>query len=80
MPVLLDQQGSVMRIFNPRAQLPFSVYIDKNGGVAATHDGFASGDEPKIKEIVTKLLSENGNQSASAGAPTKAVPSPKKTN
>ena len=58
MPVLLDQDGSVMGVFNPRASLPFSAYIDHTGRVAATHSGFSSGDEEGIEKVVLALLEE----------------------
>ena len=58
MPILLDKQGSLMSELNPRGQLPYSVYIDVKGRIAATHDGFAAGDESKIEKIVLALLKE----------------------
>ena len=32
-----DQQGSLMSEYNPRGELPFSVYVDKMGRIASTH-------------------------------------------
>jgi len=70
MPVLLDQDGTVMGLLNSRGSLPFSVYIDKQGNIASTHDGFSSGDEEKLEATVKTLLAEG-----TAAAP-KAQPTP----
>lgn len=56
MPILLDQQGSLMSEYNPRGELPFSVYVDKMGRIASTHQGFVSGDEGKIEKLVKALI------------------------
>ncbi|MEE2755269.1 MAG: TlpA disulfide reductase family protein [Myxococcota bacterium] len=58
MPVLLDQQGSVMSEYNPRGDLPYSVYVDKQGRIASTHQGFVSGDESKIEALIKTLIAE----------------------
>ena len=58
MPILMDSQGSLMGELNARGNLPFSVYVDRTGRIAAKHDGFASGDEEKIEAIVKALLAE----------------------
>ena len=58
MPVLLDQQGSVMSEYNPRGDLPYSVYVDKQGRIASTHQGFVSGDEAKIEDLIKTLIAE----------------------
>ena len=69
MPILLDQDGTVMGMLNPRGSLPFSVYVDKQGKIASTHDGFASGDEGKLESTVNALLAE-GTTPSPAPAPT----------
>ncbi len=58
MPILLDTDGTVMNEVNPRGTLPFSVYVDRQGNIGATHDGFSSGDEDKLKATVEALLAE----------------------
>ena len=68
MPILLDQDGTVMGQLNPRGSLPFSVYIDKKGGIASVHDGFASGDETKLEAVINALLAEG--QTPPAAVPT----------
>ena len=69
MPVLLDSEGAVMNEINPRGTLPFSAYVDRKGQIGATHDGFASGDEAKIKKVVLALLAEGKQTSGEASAP-----------
>ena len=54
----LDGDGAVMSDLNPRGSLPFSVYIDRKGGLHSTHDGFSSGDEVKIEKVVDQLIAE----------------------
>ena len=58
MTIAMDTEGNVMNEMNPRGTLPFSAYIDRQGRIAATHDGFKSGDEGKIKAIVDALIAE----------------------
>ena len=77
MPVLLDPQGSVMALLNPRGGLPFSVYIDKQGRVASTHDGFASGDEAQITAVIKTLLAESTTSAPKVTDPSKGVPAAK---
>ena len=61
-PVLLDTSGDVLGEFNPGGSLPFSVYIDRDGKLHSTHDGFASGDEIKIEKIVKQLVAEKAGK------------------
>ena len=58
MPVLLDQDGSVMAQLNPRGTQPFTMFIDRNGLLAHTHEGFSSGDEAAHGETIATLLTE----------------------
>jgi thiol-disulfide isomerase/thioredoxin len=64
MPILLDAQGSLMGELNPRGTLPYSVYIDREGKIAARHDGFASGDEAKLEAMIMALIAEGATQKA----------------
>ncbi len=68
MPILLDQEGTVMGLLNPRGELPFSLYLDTAGRIASDHRGFKAGDESKIEQIVNTLLAE------SSSAPTNQAP------
>jgi peroxiredoxin len=50
--VLLDPDSSVVRVFNPSLQLPYTVIIDLKGNIAYNHTGYIPGYE---KEIVKKI-------------------------
>jgi len=58
MPVLLDQEGEVSGLLNPRGTNPFTVFVDRKGRIAKTHEGYTSGDEKKHLELIKKLLGE----------------------
>jgi peroxiredoxin len=55
-PVLLDQETEVSNRFNPTMDLPFSVLVDRNGRIAAIHQGYKTGDEVSIEKKVSDLL------------------------
>ena len=55
-PVLLDQDASVVTLYNPRKSVPFSVVIDRDGNIHTTHEGYSPGDEAKLKAEVEALL------------------------
>lgn len=57
-PQLLDKEGAVLAALNPRGVMPFSLYLDRNHGIAETHDSFSSGDEVKIEAAIQRLLAE----------------------
>ena len=57
-PVPLDTEGKVSALLNPRGATPFAMFIDKNGKLAYSHEGFKSGDEEKYKPLINTLLSE----------------------
>ncbi|MBR58575.1 MAG: hypothetical protein CMH54_11200 [Myxococcales bacterium] len=61
MPILLDPEGSVAAVLNPRSSTPFSLYIDRNGLLDHAHTGFTSGDAPMIEARIQKLLGEKGS-------------------
>ena len=58
MPILLDADGSVMASMNARGILPQSNYIDYEGRLAYSHDGFVAGDEVIITSAIETLLKE----------------------
>jgi peroxiredoxin len=58
MPVLHDQDGSIVAALNPRGNNPFTVYVDRQGRVVKAHEGFAPGDEVGQLELIKKLLAE----------------------
>lgn len=56
--VLLDPDGSVVRIFNPSRQIPFTVIIDKKGDIAYSHTGYMPGYEKEIIKKIEQLTHE----------------------
>jgi peroxiredoxin len=60
LPILLDPEGEVTAILNPRGTNPYTLFIDRHGRLAADHEGFAKGDEVKALAKITKLLAEPG--------------------
>ena len=58
MPVLLDQDSALMSDLNPRAAMPFTLFIDRRGRLAAEHDGYATGDEIAMRQRIESLLKE----------------------
>lgn len=60
MPVLLDPDGNLTQRLNPRKQMPLTLFIDASGRLAATKEGFASGDEKTITAMVDRLRAEGG--------------------
>lgn len=55
-PVLLDKQTKVVSQLNPSKTLPYTVIVDKEGRIAATHMGYNPGDEVQLREEVDALL------------------------
>ena len=55
-PVLLDKQTKVVSQLNPSKTLPYTLIVDKEGRIAATHMGYNPGDEVKLKEEVEALI------------------------
>jgi thiol-disulfide isomerase/thioredoxin len=79
-PQLLDKEGAVLARLNPRGVMPFSLYLDRDHRVAATHDSFTPGDEKKIEAAILALLSEGNVPPAAVPAAVPgtapAVPAP----
>jgi len=63
---LLDSDSSVLRLYNPQVILPFSVLIDRNGAVAAVHQGYSPGDELLLEEEILSLLAGPAGELAGA--------------
>jgi len=59
MPVLLDSDGRASALHNPRGTNPYTVFIDRQGRVARTHEGFAPGDERSHLSTIEALLAES---------------------
>lgn len=56
--VLTDLDGSVAAVVNPRGTNPFTVFVDRQGRVAAEHEGYSSGDEVEHEATIQALLAE----------------------
>jgi peroxiredoxin len=60
MPVILDTDGTITSVLNPRAAAPFTLFIDRRGGRAHVQEGYASGDELHYRVRLDALLAEDG--------------------
>ena len=56
-PVLLDKETKVVSQLNPSKTLPYTVIVDKEGRIVATHMGYNPGDEVGMRKEVEALLS-----------------------
>ncbi|MFT6629484.1 MAG: peroxiredoxin, partial [Flavobacteriales bacterium] len=56
--VLSDMDGAVSNVLNPRGTNPFTLYIDRAGRVAASHEGYSLGDEVMAEQYIQTLLAE----------------------
>lgn len=66
-PVLLDKSTDVVTLFNPRKSVPMTVVIGKDKRIHSVHEGYAPGDEVKLKAEVEALLGIGDPPSSSAG-------------
>jgi peroxiredoxin len=58
MTVLLDQEGKVSSVLNPRGTNPFSLFLDREGRLVLSHEGYAPGDETRYEALIQSLLAE----------------------
>jgi peroxiredoxin len=58
MPVAHDQSGTVISALNPRAANPYTLFIDRQGRIAHSHEGYSPGDERKYEALIEALLAE----------------------
>ena len=58
MPTLLDTEGAVSAVLNPRGSTPFTIFVDRKGRMAMGHEGYASGDEAMYIPVMAHLLAE----------------------
>ena len=56
--VIPDRDGAITSVFNPRGTVPYSVYIDRHGRLAYSHEGYAQGDAHKVARKINELLRE----------------------
>jgi peroxiredoxin len=57
--VLLDQEGKVSAVLNPRGTNPFSMFLDRGGRLTLSHEGYAPGDEGRYEALIQALLAES---------------------
>ena len=72
--VLLDGEGVASAKLNPQLAMPLTVYIDRAGQIAQTHEGFSPGDEKDVDARLIALLAEG--TPLAAPAPVSAAPAP----
>jgi peroxiredoxin len=63
-PVLLDEETTVVGVYNPKRTAPLSVLIDRGGRITRVRQGYSAGDEDLIAADVKQLL-------AAPASPTK---------
>ena len=59
MPILLDSDGALSAILNPKGTQPFTMLIDRSGRLVGEYEGFAKGDEKKYAKHIQSLLAES---------------------
>lgn len=59
-PVLLDSEARVVKLYNPRQILPYTLLINLEGRVVFTHVGYNSGDVDELKGKILPLLPSSG--------------------
>lgn len=57
-PILLDTEGKVSGLYNPKQRMPFSALIDRKGQLRLEHPGFTPGDEKVMEKLIKILLKE----------------------
>jgi peroxiredoxin len=72
-PVLLDLETRAVSLYNPRADAPFNVLIDRNGRIVSSRDGFNAGDEKAIEKSVVELLQKTAAEPPKDSKPAKAA-------
>jgi len=55
-PVLVDEETRVVGTYNPKRAAPFTVFIDRNGNLAKTREGYHAGDEVAIEADIRDLV------------------------
>ncbi len=58
MPVLLDHEGAITALLNPRDSRPLTLFVDRTGRLAYEHEGYTSGVETEYLAHIQTLLAE----------------------
>jgi len=57
-PILLDQETSVVALYNPKTSAPFSVLIGRDGSIIAKKEGYTTGDGTAVDRDVEAALAK----------------------
>lgn len=57
-PILLDQESRIVSQYNPRVSAPFSVLVDRRGGIAQRWEGYSSGGAGALATRVKEIIDE----------------------
>ncbi|MCK7522962.1 MAG: TlpA family protein disulfide reductase [Ignavibacteriales bacterium] len=55
-PIVLDPNNQIFQKYNGQV-MPYSILVNPKGEIAFKHTGYLPGDEVKLEEEITKLLS-----------------------
>tara|TARA_Y100000310_G_C20551752_1_gene748445 strand:+ start:539 stop:1051 length:513 start_codon:yes stop_codon:yes gene_type:complete len=58
MPVIHDKEGAIIAVWNSKATVPFSIFIDRRGRIADKHVGFSKGYQKELEKRIDELLTE----------------------
>jgi len=58
LPVLLDQNQSVIRKYNPTKNIPYLVIIGIDGNIVREFSGYKPGDEKLVEKLIKKEFEE----------------------
>ncbi len=54
-PILLDPETEVMDLYNPKGILPFTVIVDRDGGMVFTRASFQAGDTKAMESLEAEV-------------------------
>ena len=55
---MIDTDGEVKALLNPRGFAPYTLVIDREGLIAFKYQGYQAGDEKMIDKVVKTLLAD----------------------
>ena len=55
---MIDADGEVKSMLNPRGFAPYTLIVDRAGLIAFMHQGYNAGDEVKLEAVIKALLTE----------------------
>ncbi|MCA9597105.1 MAG: TlpA family protein disulfide reductase [Myxococcales bacterium] len=57
-PILLDQETSVVALYNPKTSAPYSVLIGRDGSIITKKEGYTTGDSGAVERDVEAALAK----------------------